>query len=56
MPITERTRRLKQRARMKHTRGGEFINPALKMGSERAILYTESFKQTEAYPLGGKES
>lgn len=43
-PSTERTQRLKARCRYKHTAAGEFVNPNLKGGIERARLLTQGFK------------
>nr|QWJ88493.1 BssA [uncultured bacterium] len=50
MPITERTARLKARCRWKHTSGGEYVDPDVRAGVERARYLTESYKQTLGEP------
>ncbi|BBO80999.1 glycyl radical enzyme [Desulfosarcina ovata subsp. sediminis] len=49
-PSTERTKRLKARCRFKHTAAGEFVNPDLKGGIERARYFTEGFKNAGGKP------
>ncbi len=50
MPITERTARLKDRCRYKHVAGGEYVDPAIKAGVERARYVTESHKENIGQP------
>jgi len=50
MPITERTARLKARCRWKLVSGGEYVDPELRVGIERARYLTESYKQTVGEP------
>jgi len=50
MPITERTKRLKERCRWKHFMGGEFVDPNTKVGIERLRYLTESYKETVGEP------
>ena len=51
MPITERTARLKQRCRYKHVAGGEYVDPGVKAGVERARLITQSHKENLGKPV-----
>jgi benzylsuccinate synthase len=51
MAITERTTRLKERCRFKHVAGGEYVDPAVRAGIERARLVTESHKQNAGKPI-----
>lgn len=44
MPITERTKRLKERCRYKHVAGGEYVDPGVMAGIERARLVTEGHR------------
>ncbi len=50
MAITERTTRLKERCRFKHVAGGEYVDPAVRAGIERARLVTESHKKNVGRP------
>ncbi|SPD74684.1 Benzylsuccinate synthase alpha subunit [uncultured Desulfobacterium sp.] len=50
MPITERTKRLKDRCRWKHFMGGDFIDPNTKVGVERMRYFTESYRETMGEP------
>ena len=45
MPTTERTTRLKNRCRFKHVAGGEYVDPGVRAGVERARLITQSHKE-----------
>ncbi len=45
MPTTERTARLKNRCRFKHVAGGEYVDPNVKAGVERARLITQAHKE-----------
>ena len=45
MPTTERTKRLKERCRFKHVAGGEYVDPAVRAGVERARYVTEAHKE-----------
>lgn len=49
-PSTERTRRLKENCRWKHTAAGEFVDPGVKAGIERMRLITEAHKKSEGKP------
>ena len=53
MPITERTKRLKERCRFKHVAGGEYVDPAVRAGIERARYITQAHKAHvgEATPI-----
>jgi formate C-acetyltransferase/benzylsuccinate synthase len=53
MPITERTKRLKERCRFKHVAGGEYVDPAVRAGIERARYITQAHKNHvgEATPI-----
>ncbi len=51
MPITERTKRLKERCRFKHVTGGEYADPAVRAGVERARYITEAHKKNIGEPL-----
>lgn len=44
MPITARTKRLKERCRFKHVAGGEYTDPSVRSGIERARYTTEAHK------------
>ena len=44
MPITQRTKRLKERCRFKHVAGGEYVDPEVRAGIQRARLITQSHK------------
>jgi len=50
MPITERTKRLKDRCRFKHVAGGEYVDPNVRAGIERARYVTESHKENVGQP------
>lgn len=45
MPISERTQRLKDRCRYKHVAGGEYVDPEVRAGVERARYITQAHKQ-----------
>ncbi len=51
MPITERTKRLKERCRYKHVAGGEYVDPNVKAGVERARYITEAHKEHVGKPI-----
>ena len=51
MPTTERTKRLKERCRFKHVAGGEYVDPAVRAGVERARYVTEAHKATIGKPV-----
>jgi benzylsuccinate synthase len=51
MPITERTTRLKERCRFKHVAGGEYVDPAVRAGVERARYLTEAHKKHVGEPI-----
>jgi formate C-acetyltransferase/benzylsuccinate synthase len=40
MPITERTKRLKERCRFKHVAGGEYVDPEVRAGIQRPRYLT----------------
>ena len=50
MPITERTKRLKDRCRWKHFMGGEYIDPHTKIGIERMKYLSEALNETSGQP------
>ncbi|OIN97194.1 MAG: benzylsuccinate synthase subunit alpha [Deltaproteobacteria bacterium CG1_02_45_11] len=50
MAITERTQRLKDACRYKHTREGEYVEEGIETCIERARLWTASFQATEGEP------
>lgn len=50
MPITDRTKRLKERCRFKHVAGGEYVDPAVRAGVERARYITEAHKANAGEP------
>ena len=50
MPITERTKRLKERCRFKHVAGGEYVDPEVRAGVERARYITEAHKANVGQP------
>jgi benzylsuccinate synthase len=50
MPITERTKRLKERCRYKHVAGGEYVDPGVRAGIERARYITEAHKANVGQP------
>jgi len=50
MPITERTKRLKERCRYKHVAGGEYTDPGVRAGIERARYITEAHKANVGQP------
>lgn len=51
MPITERTKRLKERCRFKHVAGGEYVDPEVRAGIERARYITEAHKANVGQPI-----
>jgi formate C-acetyltransferase/benzylsuccinate synthase len=51
MPITERTQRLKDRCRYKHVAGGEYVDPEVRAGVERARYITEAHKANVGKPV-----
>jgi benzylsuccinate synthase len=51
MPITARTQRLKDRCRFKHVAGGEYVDPEVRAGVERARLVTASHKANVGQPI-----
>lgn len=51
MATTERTKRLKERCRYKHVAGGEYVDPAVRAGVERARLITEAHKANIGEPV-----
>jgi benzylsuccinate synthase len=50
MPITERTKRLKERCRFKHVAGGEYVDPEVRAGIERARYITDAHKKHVGEP------
>ena len=50
MAVTERTQRLKDACRYKHTREGEYVEEGIETCIERARLWTASFQETEGEP------
>ena len=51
MATTERTKRLKARCRYKHVAGGEYVDPAVRAGVERARYVTEAHKENTGKPI-----
>lgn len=51
MTTTQRTKRLKERCRFKHVAGGEYVDPAVRAGIERARYITESHKANIGLPV-----
>jgi benzylsuccinate synthase len=49
-PSTERTRRLKENCRWKHTAAGEFVDEGVKAGIERMRFITEAHKKSLGLP------
>lgn len=50
MPVTDRTKRLKERCRFKHVAGGEYVDPEVRAGIERARYITEAHKANVGQP------
>lgn len=51
MPITERTKRLKDGCRYKHVVGGEYVDPGVRAGIERPRYATEAHKKHVGEPV-----